>query len=211
MKLEKTFVITISRQLGSGGAYIGQRLAKKLDVFYADRDIINQVAKQFSVVEEDVAAKDEKLLTFWESFMQFNTFSSGIYVPPKLLAPSDKELYQAEAETISLIAKERSAVIIGRCGSYILRDHPNHVSLYLHADDAFRQERTRKLYHVSKEEALKMIGLSDKDRAQHWKTFTDEEWEDARNYDICLDTSKLDPDHCVELVLNYLKLAGIVG
>jgi len=206
--MEKTFVMTISRQLGSGGAYIGQQLAKKLDIFYADREIINQVARQFSVLEEDVASSEEKLISFWESFMQFNTFSSGIYVPPKLLAPSDKDLYKAEAEIIELIAKEQSAVIIGRCGSYILKDHPNHFSLFLHADEDFRNERTRKLYHVNKEEAARMIDQSDKERARHWKVFTGQEWMDARNYDLSIDTGKLAPDHCVELILNYLKMIG---
>jgi cytidylate kinase len=140
--------------------------------------------------------------------MQFNTFSSGIYVPPKLLGPSDKELYQAEAEVIELIAKERSAVIIGRCGSYILQDHPNHTRIFLHGDTESRKIRTKKLYHVSEEETERMMAQSDKERAQHWKSFTGEDWADARNYDLTIDTSKIELDNCVELIMNYLKVVG---
>ena len=68
MKLNSPFVITISRQLGSGGAYIGKQLAKNLNIFYADREIINMAAKQLSVLEEDLQSRDEKVSSFWQSF-----------------------------------------------------------------------------------------------------------------------------------------------
>jgi cytidylate kinase len=211
MEKSKKFVITISRQLGSGGAYIGQRLAKKLDIFYADREIIDKLAKQYSVLEEDLASNDEKILSFWQSFWQFNNVAFDVYVPPTLHGPTDQELF--EAEIIQHVANERSSVIIGRCGSYILKDYPNHVSIFLHADNATRNERTRKLYHVSEEEAERMMTLSDKERARYCKVVTSKEWEwnDSRRYDLCLDTSKLEVDKCVEFILDYLKLAGIKG
>ena len=209
MKQSRTFVITISRQLGSGGAYIGQQLAQRLNVFYADREIINKVAKQYSVMEEELESNDERILSFWQSFFQYNTFSAEMYTPPKLLVPNEQELYLAEAEIIQRIAKERSAIIIGRCGSYILRDYPNHISLFLHGDMASRISRTRNLYHLSEVEAAKMITKSDKERALHCKTFTGMEWMDASNYDLSIDTSKIDIDRCVELILNYLNLIHV--
>jgi len=209
MKQTKTFVITISRQLGSGGAYIGQQLAQRLNVFYADREIINKVADQYSVMEEELESNDERILSFWQSFFQYNTFSADIYTPPKLLVPNERDLYQSEAEIIEHIAKERSAVIIGRCGSYILRNYPNHISLFLHGDEASRIRRTRNLYHLSENDAAKMIAKSDKERALHCKTFTGKEWTDASNYDLSIDTSKIDVDKCVELILNYLNLIHV--
>jgi len=126
------FVITISRQLGSGGAYIGQQLAKKLNIFYADREIICHVAKKLSVLEEDLESRDEKIRSFWQSFLQLCAFASDAYLPPPMIVPTDRELFKAEAEIIEHISKERSAVIIGRCGAHILREHPNHVSIFLH-------------------------------------------------------------------------------
>jgi len=213
--MEKTtkFSITISRQLGSGGAYIGQQLAKQLDIFYADREIIDRVARQYAVLEEDVASNDEKIISFWQSFLQFNTISTDLYVPPKLQAPTDKELFQAEAEIIEHIVEERSAVIIGRCGAYTLRDDPNSVNVFLHGDTASRIKRIQGLYQVSEDTAESMIDQSDKDRARYCRIVTNKEWEwnDSRNYDLTIDTGKLGVDKCVELILDYLKLVGLKG
>ena len=212
MEQTKKFAITISRQLGSGGAYIGQQLAKKLNIFYADREIIDKVAKQFAILEEDAVSNDEKILSFWESFLQFNSMATDLYVPPKLLAPTDRELFQAEAEIIKHIVDEKPAVIIGRCGSYILYDFPNTVRIFLHGDLVSRKKRIKKLYHVSEVAAEDMIDQSDKERARYCRIVTDKKWEwnDARHYDLTIDTSKLDVDKCVDLILNYLNLAGLV-
>jgi len=206
MKQTKTFVITISRQLGSGGAYVGQQLAKKLNIFYADREIINKVAKDYSVMEEELEMHDEKALSFWQSFFQYNTFSADIYSPPGYMVPKGQDLFKAEAKIIVHIADERSAVIIGRCGSYILHDYPNHISLFLHADIESRISRIKKLYGKSEEEAAEMILKSDKERALHCKKSTETDWTDARNYDLSIDTGKIELDKCVELILNYLNL-----
>jgi cytidylate kinase len=210
--MEKTtkFSITISRQLGSGGAYIGQQLAKQLDIFYADREIIDRVARQYAILEEDVASNDEKIISFWQSFLQFNTISTDMYVPPKLQAPTDKELFQAEAEIIEHIVHERSAVIIGRCGSYILRDTPNNIKIFLYGDIPFRIKRVQSLYQVSEDAAESMIEQSDKDRARYCRIVTNKEWDwnDSRNYDLAVDTSKLGVDKSIEFILDYLKLVG---
>lgn len=206
MKNTSPFAITISRQLGCGGAYIGQQLAKNLDVFYADREIIGQAAKQFSILKEDLESRDEKILSFWQSFIQSYAIAPNTYVPPQIIAPSDRELFKAETEIIERIAKERSAVIIGRCGSYVLREHPNHVSIFLHGDITFRKGRLQKLYNVSEEVAGKMIAQNDKERAHYNHTFTGKEWTDARQYDISMDTSKIGVDKTVEFILKYFDL-----
>ena len=206
MKNTSPFAITISRQLGCGGAYVGQQLAKNLGVFYADREIIGQAAKQFSILKEDLESRDEKILSFWQSFIQSYAIAPNTYVPPQIIAPSDRELFKAETEIIERIAKERSAVIIGRCGSYVLREHPNQVSIFLHGDITFRKGRLQKLYNVSEEVAGKMIAQNDKERANYNHTFTGKEWTDARQYDISIDISKIGIDKTVEVILKYLDL-----
>ncbi len=205
MKQTSPFVITISRQLGSGGAYVGQQLANNLNVFYADREIICQAAKQLSLLEEDLESRDEKVMSFWKSFLQSYAFASDTHVPPNIIAPTDRELFNAETEIIKRIAKERSAVIIGRCGSHILRKHSNHISLFLHSDINFRKARIQKIYNVSDEVAGKMIAQSDKERADYYHTFTDKEWPDARQYDISLNTSKIGLDKSIEFIMKYLE------
>jgi cytidylate kinase len=206
VKNTSPFAITISRQLGCGGAYIGQQLAKNIDVFYADREIIGQAAKQFSILKEDLESRDEKILSFWQSFIRSYAIAPDTYVPPQIIAPSDRELFKTESEIIARIAKERSAVIIGRCGSYVLREHPNHVSIFLHGDITFRNGRIQKLYNASEEVAGEMIAQNDKERANYNHTFTGKEWTDARQYDISIDTSKIGVDKTVEFILKYLDL-----
>jgi cytidylate kinase len=206
MKQTSPFVITISRQLGSGGAYVGQQLAKNLNVFYADREIICRAAKQLSVLEKDLESHEEKISSFWQSFIQSYAFGTpDVYIPPQIMLPTDRELFKAETEIIERIAKERSAVIIGRCGSYVLREHPSHVSIFLHGDITSRKGHIQKLYNVSEEVAGKMIAQSDKERALYHHTFTGKEWADARRYDISIDTSKIDADKTVEFILKYLE------
>jgi CMP/dCMP kinase len=206
MKQSSPFVITISRQLGSGGAYLGQKLAKNLNIFYADREIIGQVAKQFSLLEGDLESRDEKISSFWQSYLQSYAFGApDAYIPPYVIIPTDRELFNAETKIIEHIAKERSAVIIGRCSSHILREHPNHLSVFLHAEITFRINRIQKLYNVSAEVAEKMIVQSDKERALYNHTFTGKDWIDVRQFDISLDTSKIGLDKSFELILKCLE------
>jgi len=206
MKQTSPLVITISRQLGSGGAYVGQQLAKKMNILYADREIIRQAAQKLSVQEEAVARHDEKLSSFWKSFLRSYAFGTpDVYVPPKNNAPTSRELFEAETDAIRRIARECSAVIIGRSGSYVLRDHPNHVSIFLHGDTASRKSRVQKMYQVSEDAAEKMIDQSDKERALYHHTFTGREWTDARRYHLAIDTGRIDLDKSVELILKYME------
>lgn len=212
MEKTKSFVITISRQLGCGGAYVGQQLAKKLNIFFADREIISKAAKQLSTLEENLESRDERKLSFWQSFMNTNPQTGGVYMAPvsPILEFTDDELFTVESNIIKHIASEGSAVLIGRCGFDVLSQHPNHVSVFMHADKEFRNDRIQKLYNQSHSNADKMIEKSDKERAAYCKTFTGKEWADALNYDISIDTSKLGIDNTVEFILNYLKLTPVI-
>ena len=206
--MEKSFVITISRQLGSGGAYIGQQLANNLNVFFADREIISKAAKQLSILEENLESREEKILSFWQSLRKTTPMTQGLYIVPvsPILEFTDDELFAVESDIIKHIAGEGPAVIIGRCGFDVLKEYPNHISIFMHADNEFRNERIQKLHNTSYEVAEKMIEKSDRARATYCKTFTGKEWKDARNYDMTIDTGKLGVDNSVDFILNYLKL-----
>ena len=206
MKRTTPFVITISRQLGSGGAYIGQQLAKKLNIYYADREILSKAAKELRVLDEDLESRDEKLLSFWGSFLHINGFSTEYHVPPQMNFPFDREIYDAEANAIEHIAREGSSVIMGRCGFHVLQEYSNRISLFFHADVAFRSKRIQELYKVSEKAALEMIEKSDRDRAHYIETFTGKKWIDARYFDLTLNTGKLGLDKSVEFILNYLGI-----
>lgn len=198
-------IITISRQIGSGGAYIGQKLAKKLDIGYVDREIIAQAAKAFSIQEDDLESIDEKTPSFWQSFFQSTICSPDVYLPPQLFVPTEEAIFKVESEIIQSIAKNRSAVIIGRCGSHILRDNPNHLSVFLYADTKFRKKRIEELYKVSGKEAEKMIEQSDGERARYHQLLVEKTWSDATQYDLCINTSKMGIDNTIELISETMK------
>ncbi|WP_228447995.1 AAA family ATPase [Sulfurospirillum diekertiae] len=198
-------IITISRQIGSGGAYVGQQLAKKLNFSYVDREIISQAAKEFSMLEEDLESRDEKVPSFWQSFLQSSICSPDVYLPPQVFVPTEEAIFKVESEIIKGIAKDRSAIIIGRCGSHILRDNPNHISIFLHAESQFRQKRIKALYHLSNIEAHKMLEQSDDERARYHQLLTGKSWSDATQYDLCMNTSKLGIDFSIELIAQILN------
>ena len=205
MKQSTPFVITISRQLGSGGAYIGQQLAKKLNIDYVDHEILSKAAKQLAVVEADLESRDERLLSFWSSFFHINGYAEDYHLPPQMNFPFDREIFDAEADVIEQIVRERPAVIMGRCGFHILREYSNRVSLFLHADLSFRSKRVQELYNLSEKAAHEMIAKNDKERANYIETFTGKKWTDARHFDLTLDTGKIGFDKSTELILSYLK------
>ena len=210
MRDKSKIVITVSRQIGSGGAYIGKQLAQQLNILYMDREILNQAAKQLSVLsdlETELENMDEKVPTFWESVLQLNRYSNtDSYIPPQLFVPTSEELFRVEEEIIRRTADESPAVIIGRCGSYILRDHPDHVSIFLYADAEFRSKRLSRLYDVPRDAADKLILQSDTERAHYHHRLTGKEWADASQYDLCVDTGRAGIDNTVKLILQYLEM-----
>jgi CMP/dCMP kinase len=204
LKQNAPYVLTISRQIGSGGAYIGQRLARKLGISYIDREILHHAAQRLNIPEKHVISRDERVTPAWRSLLQSSAYSSPYaYVPPRLDIPSDEELYRTESDVILDIAKQDSAVIIGRAGYYVLRDDPRHLSIFLHAAFTFRQQRVQELYHVSSSEASKMIRSSDGARASYLRVVTGEDWKNATQCHISLDTGALG----LKLVENIILLA----
>jgi len=200
------FVISISRLFGSGGAYIGQQLARKLNIAYLDRDILSQAAKEFSVTEEALEPYEEKTDSFWRLIQRSLFGNPYIYAPPTPYLPTSRILYEAEANIITRIAKERSAIIVGRCASHILHNRPNHLSVFLHSDVDFRKNRVREIYNLSDSEALKMIKKTDTERARYHNEFADGGWTDATRYHLAIDTGEIGVDKCVDLILNYIEL-----
>lgn len=206
MNTKKTFAVSISRQLGCGGAEIGQQIARELNLFYADQEIISRAAEQLSLLKEEVEQYDEKLRTFWEKFLKYSTFGPDLIVPaiPKAL-PTDAEIFKAQAGIIDEIAHQKSAVFIGRCAFYVLRDHPHHVKIYLHADLDSRIKYVMDQKNVNEEYARKVIVESDKDRSNYINTFTGADWADASIYDLSLNTGKIGIEKSAELIISFLK------
>jgi len=189
---------------------VGQQLADKLNIFYADREIIRNAAKQLSVMEEDIDFREEKASSFWQSIFENSSFIPDITIPENPVIPTDRELFDTEADIIEHIAKEHSSVIIGRCGYHVLREYKNLVSIFLWGDPKVRIQWIHEQYQIPEVVAEKMIIKSDKERALYNKTFTGKEWADSKNYDLSINTSKIELNKVVELIMDYLKLRGII-
>lgn len=198
-------VVTISRQLGSGAAYIGQQLAARFGMLYLDREIMARAAQELDVPQDVVEAQDETVATFWQSLVA--TYTCGcpeaMYVPPPC-QPTDRELFVAQSRIIKQVAFAQSAVIVGRGGVHVLRDHPRHASVFLHGDLAFRVQRVAEIYGLSEQEARATVEACDKDRGRYHRRVGGCDWNDARRYNLCLDTGVLGVDKAVDIVGSYI-------
>jgi cytidylate kinase len=199
--LEETYVITISHQIGSGGAAIGQKLSERLGVPFLDREILRRVSQKLHVAEEELEGREEQLSSFWQSFGRIvELMDPAQNLMPAHYIPTDKELFDTEAETIRRIAQNRRAILIGRCCRYILRDHSHHFSLLVHANQEARVQRVCSLYHVSPQDAERMIEANDRERTAYIRALTKQDWLDARLYDLCLNTSSTGLDEALDIV-----------
>ena len=209
---ELPLVITISRQLGSGGALIGQKLAEKMGMLYLDQKIVSEVAAKTGVPTGNIEWRDERIISEWWSLINMLASAqpkvdSPLFEPAMPNVPitlSTKEIFDAESEIIRRVAKEKTAVIIGRCGSFILRNHPKHVSIFLHADKEFRKQNIQEYYDVSAKDAAKLIESTDKSRSRYIHEFTGCDMNDARQYHLSIDTGVLGADEAVNLISGYI-------
>ena len=205
MNKQERFVITISRQFGTGGHEIGAELARRLGVKLLDKQILNEVASRFCVVE-DAMEKIEARNPLWrDDFTQFyRSYMAGAEYDGQEQDQTSHKLFDAQAETIRQIAKEESCVIVGRCGFHIFRDEPNALKIFVHADDDCRKRRIAEKYDISEQDAAAMIVDNDYSRELYTKTYTGSDWQDARNYDVTLNVRKFGVNGAVDFLMNVI-------
>jgi cytidylate kinase len=211
MSPESPYVITISRQLGSGGAELGQRLAKRLGLAYVDREILRQAAEKLRTSEENLELRDERVCSIWQSLI--SSFVPGVmdvgYMPPYEVMPTDRDVFEAESDIIRKVARMQNSVIVGRGGFHVLRGHPRLLSILLHADMAFRCPRIQELFKLSAEKAIAMIQENDRARTKYARALTGRDWTDLRQFHLTIDTGAVGMDAAEEAVVACLH--GRVG
>jgi cytidylate kinase len=197
----KPYSVTISHQLGSGGALLGEKLAGRLGIPFLDRDILKEVAYQLDLAETEVATREERLSSFWQNFARVAILSDPtLNLAGQGYIPTDIDFFQLECNTIQRIAKKSSAVFLGRCGYYVLRGNPRHASILVTADQPARVKRLQELYPLSEAKALDLIQTNDQERTNYIRTLTKQNWLDARHYDLCVNTSAVGGDIALEMV-----------
>ncbi|KIR02231.1 Cytidylate kinase [Lachnospiraceae bacterium TWA4] len=199
-------VITIARQYGSGGRTIGQMLAKELGVEFYDRDILKLASEDSGINERLFGQVDEKPNKSLLSRVINKVYHGELISPDSKDFSSEDNLFNYQAKVIQELAAEGPCVIIGRCADYILKDQINVVRVFVHAPKDYLIARTLEHQSMNEKEAEKFIEKTDKERADYYKYHTGRNWEDARNYDLCLDSSRLGFEGCVKAIIAYMKV-----
>src|SRR5581483_4046064 len=197
-------LITLSRQLGCGGAYLGQVVAKRLGYAYLDREILHQAARTLEVEESELANREERVSMLWEKCLSGWMLGSpeSPYVPPPLHPVYDRDLFDVEARLIRRAADETDAVIVGRGGFHVLKGRPGLANVFIHAPIEFREKRLMEIYQIKQSKAARsLIDQSDRQRAKYIRTMTGADWTDSRNYHLCLDISKSGFSTAEEMIL----------
>ena len=193
-KLTKHIVFTVSREYGSGGRYVGRLIADKLGIKFYDKEFIIKVAEETGLTEEYIENNEQKRDTL-------ASLNNGYYSG---LNNAD-ELFIKESNLIKEIAEKESCVIIGRCSDFILKDNKNVIKVFIYSNLEDKIERATKIYGLDRVTAEKEIKNIDKLRANHYKYYTDSDWKDFANYDICINSDILGVEKTADIICNMVK------
>lgn len=198
------YVIVIGRQFGSGGRSIGRMLASRLGIDYYDTELLKKAAESEGINPDIFQYHDEKKPSVMKALLQ------GLYGIPDnfhTVPLSGENMYKVQGKVIRDLCKKGSCVIVGRSADVILRDHPNLLSVFLHAPMKYRID---KIMHrkeaMTREEAEEMARQYDRHRESYYNYFCgDKKWGIASNYHLSIDTSKVSDETVVEIILNTMK------
>ncbi|MFI3317442.1 MAG: cytidylate kinase-like family protein [Rikenellaceae bacterium] len=206
--MDRKIIINLGRQLGSGGRVIGQRVAHELGVDFYDKKLLQVASKQSGISDEIFAKADERCrrkgLSTFVSYLR-NPFAGGEATANNVL--SHESLFAIQSAAIQDIAQRGSALFVGRCADYILREEPCCINIFITADNADRIARIVENYNVSPSQAQRMIEQCDESRADYYNFFTTRKWGSAQTYDLCVNSSKLGEDKTVELIVDFVRRA----
>ncbi|HXI74385.1 MAG TPA: cytidylate kinase-like family protein [Pyrinomonadaceae bacterium] len=196
--------ITISRQMGAGGSYIGQLIAKRLGLKYIDREVLHLAAQEFGCDEETIAARSERVTSFWERVLGGLSFGvpEAKYNPPPLGNFSDRELFEKQTQILKRIASHEDCVVVGWAGVFMLPRHRGMFTVFCHAPKSFRVKRIRSIYQdLTEEKARSLIIESDRTREIYFNEMTSHDWTCARNYNLSIDTSLQPLEEIADLIV----------
>lgn len=211
MNTNNKFVITINRELGSGGRTVGRKLAEKLGVEYYDKALIKALKEKYNLTAEEIERLKGQETGWWANLKRILSgpttddtfFVTPIGGEPELLEPED--VFRAETQVLKALAKENSCVIAGRTACYIFREHPNHLSIFIQASMPCRMARVAREQNMSKEEARMTIEKVDKMRENYVQEFTGTSRYDTRNYQLVINMDEINEDAAVDLILAYIR------
>ena len=205
MNRQEQFIITINRQFGTGGHEIGAEIARRLNVKLFDKQILQEVAREFNIGAEVVDKTETRIPSWRDDFAQFyRDYVADHEYHETGRELTTQELFDAQAAVIKKLAEQESCVIIGRCAFDIFRNHPNVLKIFIHSPIETRIRRVVERYGVSEADAKLMIVDKDYTRELYTKTYTGSEWYDARNYNLSLDVSRFGVNGTVDYIMKMI-------
>lgn len=202
----KNHVITIGRQLGSGGSSMGKTLAEYFGFRYIDKEFLVKAAEKMKLSKESLEFVDEKNTSIWTTLAQTTVYEMP-YVVDEWYVPTSNQLFEIQTQIMREAAEEGPCVIIGRCAPHLFRNYEKHVSIFLQADMEHRAARLEKLLGkpVGGEKGRKMMEKEDRERARYYNTFTGKKWLDLREYDFMLDTTPFTDEQIKDILIHFIE------
>ena len=191
-------IITISREFGSGGRFIGEEVAKKLEFACYDKNIIGQIAEKSGLAPEYIRESAElspKKGLFAYAFAGRDITGKSV----------EDLVYETQRKVILELTEKESCVIIGRNADFILKDRDDVLNVFIYGDLPEKVERICRLYHVSEQEAVRMMTDIDKRRMTNYNFYTEQKWGKASNYTVCLNSSRIGYERCEEIIVGCVK------
>ncbi len=210
MNRNEKFVITINRELGSGGRSVGKKLAERLGVKFFDKAVIKALKAKYHLTTEEIEKLKGQKEGWWAEFQrkvvpfaEINTpYSSSAGEEPDII--TTEEVFKAETEIIKGIAEEESCVITGRSAFFVLKDHPNHLSVLIQAPMEQRIQRVMMRQELLRNMAIKIINQVDERRENYIQKFCGTSRYDTRNYDLVISMEHLKEDDAVDIIMDYI-------
>ena len=203
----KPYVISISREYGSGGREIGEKLARRLGIDFYDKELINLASEESGLCREFFEKADEKAsqgMVGGIFGMRFPFFSDGVL--PSMNCLSNDALFKVQSDVIRKLAAEKSCLFVGRCADYILRDNPRCVNVFVSASREDRIARLCRLHGISENEAEEMMNRADKKRSEYYNYYSYKTWGMASTYHLCIDSSVLGIEKTVDFIEEFVRL-----
>ena len=196
--MKENTLITVSRQYGCGGRELAEILAKKLNVKLYDRQIVHIAAAKLGIndlSEQDLLDLENTVHPLTLTFMPFHSFGTR-------MGESSRGMFLSEASVVRKLANDGACVILGRCSDYVLEDMPNHFSIFVCADDEYREKRGKKVYEGK---TLKELNEENEKRARYYNYYTGKKWGEASNYDLIVNTSNAPLDKIADAIIKYIN------
>ena len=193
-------IITIGRQVGSGGRLIGKMLAERLGLAFYDHEIISRAARESGIRDEFFETNDEKG-SLLSRLTNYFTMSMGLQNGSYL---TSENLFKVQSDAIRRAANEGGAVFVGRCSDYILRDFSDKTDVFISASLDDRVQRASHYFNLPADETRRRIEQLESAREEYYNFFTNKHWGMASSYDLCINSTGLQLSDCVDMIIRYI-------